>query len=618
MDMDEEVQNFEKTCTPSLIGSSIRGEPPLIHSGAVSTSRPSSRLSMGKNQAYDYSTESIEDLQRQGVLLKDEENEGLDQILDNAGHVKSEALDIKEKEKTNQDEVIAPPSDIDIKTINDHEESTISAINEDDQNFIAPASSRDGSKSRSASVKPKPGSHHNSHGNSSVALPPVRSSPLSDSTANIIDDAIEQDDDESIQDVVNSYNEGRQQKDDEDDEIEISQESEQEQQKKSPVDDENQLESENSNQDVEPPTSSSNVTSPSRPHLARGDSCHNTVTNNNFSTTPPLNIGERKSRQPYRSTNLSESSINYLRSISRSRSRVANDNAALGINQGADEAELKEEGALTGGSNYDQMPDLEDAVDKALKLVEDELNGLRGHVTESKGNRAESIQEETFEELENDQIKKKDETLDDLNKDETETEIVPDEVGKQQEVETKNSDGEEKHEEENSAEEQSSVEKETKEEQSEQQDEDELETPEEEPEVEAEREVEPEVEAKVEAEPETQPKSQSVDGSVFVPKAPSKLTYEDEPVYLYTSLAGGFQIATRTNRLITILKANKVEFTMRDLGTDEEAKKIWKRYSRGKTLPGIVRGKDDYIGNWEDIEESNEMYQVRSLIFETA
>lgn len=106
------------------------------------------------------------------------------------------------------------------------------------------------------------------------------------------------------------------------------------------------------------------------------------------------------------------------------------------------------------------------------------------------------------------------------------------------------------------------------------------------------------------------------DGSVFVPKN-DKMTFEDEPVYLYTSFAGGFQVTTRTNRLVTILAANRIKFEYRDLGTDEEAKKVWRRYSAGKTLPGIVRGKDDFIGNWQDIEEANEDYRVRSLIYET-
>lgn len=91
---------------------------------------------------------------------------------------------------------------------------------------------------------------------------------------------------------------------------------------------------------------------------------------------------------------------------------------------------------------------------------------------------------------------------------------------------------------------------------------------------------------------------------------------ESQPVYIFTSFAGGMQIVHRTNRLATILKGNGIEFTQRDLGTDDEAKKIWRRYSGGKTLPGVVRG-DDFIGNWEEIDEANEDYRVRELVYET-
>ncbi|GME77760.1 unnamed protein product [[Candida] boidinii] len=164
-------------------------------------------------------------------------------------------------------------------------------------------------------------------------------------------------------------------------------------------------------------------------------------------------------------------------------------------------------------------------------------------------------------------------------------------------------------------------EEETKEEETKEEEIKEEEIKEEEKETEAEeaevKEVEPKEEIKDEKEEVSKPVSKSADAdAVYVPKS-NKMTFEDEPVYLYTSLAGGFQIATRTNRLTTILTANRVAFTYRDLGTDEEAKKIWRRYSSGKTLPGIVRGKDDYIGNWEDIEEANENYEVRSLIYES-
>lgn len=87
------------------------------------------------------------------------------------------------------------------------------------------------------------------------------------------------------------------------------------------------------------------------------------------------------------------------------------------------------------------------------------------------------------------------------------------------------------------------------------------------------------------------------------------------PVYIFTSLAGGMQIMQRTNRLTTILQANGVKFEYRDLGTDEEAKKLWRRYAQGKTLPGVVRG-DDYIGNWQEIDELNEEYMLLPRLWE--
>ncbi|SCV04891.1 LANO_0G13696g1_1 [Lachancea nothofagi CBS 11611] len=92
----------------------------------------------------------------------------------------------------------------------------------------------------------------------------------------------------------------------------------------------------------------------------------------------------------------------------------------------------------------------------------------------------------------------------------------------------------------------------------------------------------------------------------------------DEPVYIYTSLAGGgYHMPSRTNRLAQILSANQVEFTYRDLGTDDDARKVWKRYGRGRVLPAVVRGKDDIVGNWEEMDEANEDYRVRELIYET-
>lgn len=92
------------------------------------------------------------------------------------------------------------------------------------------------------------------------------------------------------------------------------------------------------------------------------------------------------------------------------------------------------------------------------------------------------------------------------------------------------------------------------------------------------------------------------------------------PIYLYTSLAGGMQIVPRTNRLALILQANDIKFEYKDLGTDAEAKKIWKRYANGpngmRTIPGVVRG-DEVIGDWKEIDDANEEYKVRELIYET-
>ncbi|CAK9440195.1 uncharacterized protein LODBEIA_P42950 [Lodderomyces beijingensis] len=90
---------------------------------------------------------------------------------------------------------------------------------------------------------------------------------------------------------------------------------------------------------------------------------------------------------------------------------------------------------------------------------------------------------------------------------------------------------------------------------------------------------------------------------------------ESLPIYIFTSLAGGMQIMPRTNRLATILQANGIKFEYRDLGTDEAAKKIWKRQAEGKTLPGVVRG-DDFIGNWQAIDEANEEYRLKDLLYE--
>jgi len=64
----------------------------------------------------------------------------------------------------------------------------------------------------------------------------------------------------------------------------------------------------------------------------------------------------------------------------------------------------------------------------------------------------------------------------------------------------------------------------------------------------------------------------------------------DSTLYLYTSLtAGSSHIVTATARIETILKANKLPFRAIDVATDEAARKLWGRRSKGKKLPGLVK-----------------------------
>ena len=65
----------------------------------------------------------------------------------------------------------------------------------------------------------------------------------------------------------------------------------------------------------------------------------------------------------------------------------------------------------------------------------------------------------------------------------------------------------------------------------------------------------------------------------------------DNALYLYTSLtAGSSHIITATSRMETILKANRIPFQAIDVATDEKARMLWGRRSKGRKLPGLVRG----------------------------
>ncbi|KAL4932885.1 uncharacterized protein BDV17DRAFT_252373 [Aspergillus undulatus] len=88
----------------------------------------------------------------------------------------------------------------------------------------------------------------------------------------------------------------------------------------------------------------------------------------------------------------------------------------------------------------------------------------------------------------------------------------------------------------------------------------------------------------------------------------------DSTLYLYTSLtAGSSHIITATSRLETILKANKIPFRAIDVATDDAARKLWGRRSKGKKLPGLVKY-STVVGDLEQIEEWNEFGELRMQI----
>ncbi|EFR02288.1 hypothetical protein MGYG_05286 [Nannizzia gypsea CBS 118893] len=91
----------------------------------------------------------------------------------------------------------------------------------------------------------------------------------------------------------------------------------------------------------------------------------------------------------------------------------------------------------------------------------------------------------------------------------------------------------------------------------------------------------------------------------------------DPTLFLYTSLtAGSSHIITATSRLETILKANKIPFRAIDVATDEKARMIWGRRSKGRKLPGLVRYAS-IVGDLDQIEEWNEYGELKAQIAAT-
>jgi glutaredoxin len=72
-------------------------------------------------------------------------------------------------------------------------------------------------------------------------------------------------------------------------------------------------------------------------------------------------------------------------------------------------------------------------------------------------------------------------------------------------------------------------------------------------------------------------------------------------------------------RIETLLKAQKIEYQIIDLATDEKAKKVWRWRGKGRKLPGVVRVSEDgetIIGGVDELEEANEYGELRQLVLE--
>lgn len=86
-------------------------------------------------------------------------------------------------------------------------------------------------------------------------------------------------------------------------------------------------------------------------------------------------------------------------------------------------------------------------------------------------------------------------------------------------------------------------------------------------------------------------------------------------LYIYLSLsAGSSSVDTGLRVLERILKANKIPFSLIDIGTDERAKSIWSRRKGQKhKLPALVRD-GQVIGDFTEIEEWNEYGELKQRL----
>ncbi|KEQ76262.1 hypothetical protein M436DRAFT_40594 [Aureobasidium namibiae CBS 147.97] len=89
---------------------------------------------------------------------------------------------------------------------------------------------------------------------------------------------------------------------------------------------------------------------------------------------------------------------------------------------------------------------------------------------------------------------------------------------------------------------------------------------------------------------------------------------KDGRVFLFTSLtSGSSHIITATSRVETILNANRIPFMAIDTATNESAKRLWGRRSRGKKFPALVK-EGFVLADLEEVEEWNEFGEIKENI----
>ncbi|KAK6340129.1 hypothetical protein TWF730_001900 [Orbilia blumenaviensis] len=86
-------------------------------------------------------------------------------------------------------------------------------------------------------------------------------------------------------------------------------------------------------------------------------------------------------------------------------------------------------------------------------------------------------------------------------------------------------------------------------------------------------------------------------------------------LYIYLSLSSGSStIDTGLRVLERILKANKIQFSVIDISTDDKARSIWTRRKTPKQkLPALVKD-GSVIGDFTEVEEWNEYGELKQKL----